>query len=329
MSAAPHHTPRNHSHSESGARQHIVIGSDGAAFETARAAQERGYEAIVLVPRGALSARSIPADLCARDLDHRSPEALRRHFEAAACIHYCAGTTGYPIDSEEPERLARIIEAASAARARFVYCDAPYAYGVSNRPLSEDLPHRARDPLGSFLAALSQFVLQSHRKGHIEAFVARHGDLIGPQIIRSPFGEAFVERVLRATPVTVLGRKDAGRSLTYSRDLGRALILLSEQSEAAGQIWHLPSSAPIAPEKLVATLRAVAGLPPMAPNLIHETAVRGIAGMLGAKAAERSLSRLHETPFTLVSAKFERAFGMHATSLKDLVRETLLSLTHA
>lgn len=322
-------TDYGHGHSEPAAPLHIAIGSDGVAIETARAARERGYEAVVLVPRGAPTVRSFPRDVRVHDLDERNPDWLARRFQGAACIHYCAGTTAYPIDSEEPERLARILQAASKTGARVVYCDAPYAYGVSGRPLSEEMPARARDPLGSFLAALAQFVLETHYKGKVEAVIARHADLVGPQIVRSPFGELFVERVLRGQPVTVFGRKEAPRSLTYSRDIGRSLILLSEEPEAFGQVWHLPSMPPVSPEKLAATLRVYASLPSGISGLLHETASRGIGGILGAKPAERSLTRLHETTFTLLSAKFERAFGMHASDLREIARDTVSSLTPA
>jgi len=314
---------------QSGVPLHIAIGSDGAAIETARAARERGYEALVLVPRGAPTVRAFPRDVRAHDLDERNPDWLARRFQGATCIHYCCGTTGYPIDGEEPERLARILQAASKTGAKIVYCDAPYAYGVSGRPLSEEMAARARDPLGSFLAALAQFVLETHSKGKIEAVIARHADLVGPQIVRSPFGEAFVDHVLRGQPVTVFGRKDAPRSLTYSRDFGRALILLSEEPEAAGQVWHLPSTPPVSPEKLAGTLRAYASLPPGPAAMLHETAARGIGGILGAKPVERSLTRLHESTFTLLSAKFERAFGMHATDLREIARDTVFSLLPA
>jgi nucleoside-diphosphate-sugar epimerase len=330
MTTGPPHPKSVIPRPDDAAPLHIVLGSDGAAFETARGARERGYEALVLIPRGAQGVRSLPSDISARDLDDRNPAVLERVFKGATCVHYCCGTTSYPIDGEEPERLARILAAAADAGARFVYCDAAYAYGFSGRPLSEDLPQRARDPLGEFLAALAQFVLDSHRKRRVQAVVARHAELIGPQVTRSPFGEYFVERVLKAQSVTVPGRKDAARSLTYSRDLGRALILLSEQPEAAGQIWHVPSTPPVSAEKLVSLLRAVAGLPGAPAGLLNDTAARGpLGGMLAASSPERSLNRLHEANFTLLSTKFERAFGMHATPLKDLAQETVLSLSHA
>ncbi|MFO1186493.1 MAG: NAD-dependent epimerase/dehydratase family protein [Alphaproteobacteria bacterium] len=328
MSGTRHQPPFQPPHAENSRGPHYVIGSDGAAFETARAALERGYEAVVMVPRGDVGSRAIPSDIRARDFDDRNIASLTKRFEDAACVHYCAGTTGYPIDSDEPERLARLIEAVARARVRFVYCDAPYAYGVSNRPLSEDLPQRADDPLGKFLAALSQFVLQSCHKGRIEAVVARHGDLVGPHARRSMLGEEFVEHVLRSKPVTIHGRRDVGRSLTYVRDLGRALVLLSEEPEALGQVWHVPTTPQISADKFAATLRAEAGLP-AAHNLIHESGGRGLTGMFGVNAPERSLARLHETPFMLISAKFERAFGMHPTPLREFAVDTVLSLTNA
>jgi nucleoside-diphosphate-sugar epimerase len=312
-----------------GQGKHIVVGSDGAAFATARAAKERGYDSLVLVPRGAPSVRLIPSDIHARDLDLRERGALARGFKDATIVHYCAGTAMLPIDEDEPERLKQIVDGVREAGAKFVYCDAPYAYGVAGRAMSEEMPQRARDPLGGFLTALAQFVVHSHRMGQITAVIARHGDLIGPQVVRSPFGEAFIKAVLGKRPVTVLGRSTTPRSLTYSPDLGRALVLLSEQEETWGQIWHVPSTAPVSPEKLINAIRATQDLAPIPRKAIHEIRSRGPVFGIGAARdkAQRRLARDYESRFALSSAKFERAFAMHATGLKEILAETIEALS--
>lgn len=308
--------------------EHIIVGSDGAAFETARSAQERGYDALVLVPRGAPSVRTLPSDIRVRDLDPREKNVFVRAFKDAGFVYYCCGTATLPIDEDEPERLARIVEGVRQAHAKFIYCDAPYAYGLTNRVLAEEMPQRARDPIGSFLAALAQFVLQSHRMGEIEAVLARHADLFGPQVARSHFGEPFVMSVMHRRPLSVLGRINAPRTLTYTPDLGRALVLLTEQRDIWGQLWHLPSSPPVTPEKLINTMRATEGFAPISHSGIHEIrSQRPLFNFGGARhTAQRALARSYETNFTLSSAKFERAFGMHATPFKDMVDETVQSL---
>ena len=311
--------------------EHVIVGSDGAAFATARAAAERGYNALVFVPRGAPSVRIPPTDIRVMDLDPREKGVFTRAFKNAAFVYYCCGTATLPIDEDEPERLARIIEAVKQARAKLIYCDAPYGFGMPSRAMSEEMPQRARDPLGSFLAALAQFVLHSHRMGEIEAVLARHADLFGPQVVRSHIGESFVLSVMHKRPLSVLGRSNVPRTLTYAPDLGRALVLLSEQSDTWGQVWHLPSPPPVTPEKLINTIRAVEGLAPISPNGIHEIrSQRPLFSLGGGRhKAQRRLARFYETPFTLSSAKFERAFGMHATPFKDLVEETVQALKHA
>jgi nucleoside-diphosphate-sugar epimerase len=310
--------------------RHVILGSDGAAFETARAARERGYEPLVLVPRGASSVRRIPGDIDAADLDPRDVAAYARHFEDAEVVYYCCGTAVLPIDEEEPERLAAVVRAAGRAGARLVYCDAPYAYGITGRTLSEDMPARARDPFGSFLAALAQFVQSSHQRGDVQAVLARHGDLFGPQVVRSSFGEAFVTSVLDRHAVNVLGRAGAPRTITYAPDLGRALVLLGEHKEAYGQLWHLPSAPPVSPQRLVGTICAMQGIEPAAQGLHEIHSHRPLMARDDPlHKAQRSIARLYEASFTLSSAKFERAFGMHATSFKDQVFETVGQLTHA
>jgi nucleoside-diphosphate-sugar epimerase len=308
--------------------EHIIVGSDGAAFATARAAQERGYNATVLVPRGAPSVRTLPNDIKARDLDPREKNVFVRAFKDASFVYYCCGTATLPIDEDEPERLSRIIEGVRQARAKFIYCDAPYAYGLTTRVMTEEMPPRARDPFGSFLAALAQFVLHSHRMGEVEAVLARHADLFGPQVARSHFGEPFVLSVMHRRPLSVLGRVNAPRTLTYTPDLGRALVLLAEQEDTWGQLWHLPSLPPVTPERLINAMRASEGFAPIAHNGIHEIrSQRPLFGLGGSRhTAQRALARFYEAPFTLSSAKFERAFGMHATPFKDMVEETVQSL---
>jgi nucleoside-diphosphate-sugar epimerase len=282
----------------------------------------------VLVPRGVPSVRTVPNDVRVRDLDPREKNVFVRALRDAGFVYYCCGTATLPLDEDEPERLARIIDGVRQARAKFIYCDAPYAYGQTNRALSEEMPQRARDPLGSFLAALAQFVLQSHRMGEIEAVLARHADLFGPQVARSPFGETFVLSVLQRRPLSVLGRMNAPRTLTYASDLGRALILLAEQPDTWGQLWHLPSAPPVTPERLINTLRSSEGNAPIAHSEIHEIRSERRLFSLGGsrRIAQRALARFYEAPFTLSSAKFERAFGMHATPFKDMVEETVQSL---
>ena len=308
--------------------QHVIIGSDGAAFATARAALERGYEAVVLVPRGAPSVRKVPSMIVARDFNPRDKVAVKDAIKLASTVYYCCGSATLPLDQEEPAKLARLLEAVKGVGARFVYCDAPYAYGVQDRPLSEEMPQRARDPMGSFLAALAQYVLQAHRMGGIEVVLARHADLIGPQILRSPFGEQFIAAVLKDRIPPILGGFQTQRSLTYSADLGRSLVLLAEQTDTWGQLWHLPSTHVISPERLVNLIRESGGLPPLAHKHVHEikSRVPMFSSQDGMHPAQRKLARFYEESFVFSSAKFERAFGMHATDLKELVGETVQSV---
>jgi len=105
--------------------------------------------------------------------------------------------------------------------------------------------------------------------------------------------------------------------------------LLSEQHDTWGQIWHVPSSAPIAPAKLIAAIRMAAGLDAFPPKAIHE--IRSAGPLLGGKRdkAQRGLARDYESSFALSSAKFERAFGMHATALNDVIVETVEAVKRA
>lgn len=309
---------------------HIVIGSDGAAFAVARAVKERGYRATVLVPRGAPAVGVFPGDLRVKDLNLGSVKELAAQFGDAECIYYCAGTTQLPIDETEPDRVALVVQACARTEARLLYSDIAYSYGAVNRPVSEDMPLRATDPFGVFLSSLAGHVLRAWQMGRVRAVIARHADLYGPEVVRSPFGERFVAGVLRGHHQYVPGRPDAARSLTYAPDFGRAAVLLAEQSDVWGQVWHVPTSAPIDPAHLAEKIRLLAGLKPIHHQVSREGGGRSPFSLLvGEKLSVlREGARLNEAEFRVLSTKFERAFGMHATPVKDALLDTMAFVQH-
>ncbi len=283
--------------SHAGARQtrHCRVGWRRVRNSARR--KERGYDALVLVPRGVPSVRKLPSDIRVRDLDPREKDVFARAFkDAGRRALLLPARRALPIDEEEPERLDASSKAAArpAQNSSIVMRLTPMACRTGR--CREEMPQRARDPLGSFLTALAQFVIHSHRMGRIVAVIARHSDLIGPQVVRSPFGDAFIQAVLNDRAVSVLGRGNSPRSLTYSLDLGRALVLLAEQADTWGQIWHVPSIPPLTPEKLINAIRAAAGMAPTRHQAIHQ--IRSQAPMLGfggAKdKAQRRLARDYE-----------------------------------
>jgi nucleoside-diphosphate-sugar epimerase len=115
---------------------------------------------------------------------------------------------------------------------------------------------------------------------------------------------------------------DLPHTHTYLGDFGKALVLLGERDEADGQAWHVPNDRPeITQGELIRIFCEEANLEARI-SAMGRSMVR--LGSLFIPAARESLEMLYEfeKPFVVDSSKFERAFGMQATPLREALRET-------
>jgi nucleoside-diphosphate-sugar epimerase len=105
-------------------------------------------------------------------------------------------------------------------------------------------------------------------------------------------------------------------------DIGRGLVILGEREEALGQAWHLPSPDTVTTREFVGTIFEEVGRPPRvqaAPKLL----LRAI-GLFNPGIRE-TIEMLYEfeEPFVVDHSKFEKAFGEHATPLKEAIADTV------
>src|SRR5918995_4067648 len=97
---------------------------------------------------------------------------------------------------------------------------------------------------------------------------------------------------------------------------------LGEHEEALGQAWHLPSPETVTTRRFVETTFEEVGKPARvqaAPKIV----LRAI-GLFNPDIRKR-IEMLYEfeEPFVVDHSKFERAFGEHATPLKEAIGETV------
>ena len=92
--------------------------------------------------------------------------------------------------------------------------------------------------------------------------------------------------------------------------------------EAFGQVWHIPSPAPLTQRQLAELVYKEAGQPVKVRG-----AGRLILSLLGLfnPNVREIVEMLYEfeKPFILDSTKFEKTFGMKATPIEQAVRETV------
>ena len=111
-------------------------------------------------------------------------------------------------------------------------------------------------------------------------------------------------------------------TFTYIDDFGKALVILGEREEALGQAWHVPNDSPITQRELMTLIFEEIGKPP------KMVAMRGMllsmVGIFSPVVREmKEMMYALDKPYIVDSSKFEQAFQMKATLLREAVRRTV------
>jgi nucleoside-diphosphate-sugar epimerase len=222
-----------------------------------------------------------------------------------------------------PPLQAGVLEGASSAGAKLVAVENLYMYGTTGgRPITEDLPYAPNTRKGTVRARMSEELIEAHKSGKVRVAVGRASDFFGPRVLTSAAGEQVFGRAVAGKSAQVAGDPDQPHTYTYAPDIGRGLVVLGEREEALGRVWHLPSSETVTTRRFVETIFEEVGKPArvqVAPKILLRA-----MGLFNPPLRE-TIEMLYEfeEPFVVDHSAFERTFGMHATPLRDAIRETV------
>jgi nucleoside-diphosphate-sugar epimerase len=222
-----------------------------------------------------------------------------------------------------PGLQAGVLEGAASAGAKLIAMENLYMYGPTDgRPLTEDLPYAPNTRKGSVRARMSQELMEAHKSGRVRVATGRASDFFGPRVLVSAAGEQVFGRAVEGKSAQVAGDPDQPHTYTYASDIGKELAILGEREEALGQAWHLPSPETVTTREFVEMIFEEVGKPARvqaAPKIL----LRAI-GLFNPGIRE-TIEMLYEfeEPFVVDHSKFEQAFGLHATPLKQAIGETV------
>jgi nucleoside-diphosphate-sugar epimerase len=248
--------------------------------------------------------------------------ASRKVCEGAAVVYHCAtGAYGRWVQFLPP-LMNGIIEGASAARAKLVYGDNLYAYGLVDGPITEDLPYRPIGPNTRARADVANTLMSAHAAGKVRATIGRASDFFGPFARQSTVGDGIFARILAGKGAQVLGDPDSLHTYTFIDDFAAGLVALAEHDDALGEVWHVPSAETVTTRRFIelvfAQLQRPAKLQP-APKL----AITLLALFVPAMAAVKETSYQRERAWEVDHSKFARAFGGTPTPHEKAISMTL------
>ena len=215
------------------------------------------------------------------------------------------------------------MDGVSRTNARLVFADNLYMYGpVEGETINEELPYAATGHKGKTRAQMAQMLLDAHLAGRLQVTIGRASDFFGPRVLGSVVGETFFDPALSGKTVNVIGNPDLPHTYTYIRDFAQALVTLSENQEAYGRGWHVPSAPAMTTRQFADLVAGEIGQP-----VKLRPAGRLTMALLGLFVPElREMKELmyeFEKPFIVSHSQFEAAFGNGATPHQEAIRKTI------
>ncbi|MCA9873175.1 MAG: NAD-dependent epimerase/dehydratase family protein [Anaerolineales bacterium] len=302
--------------------RNVILGTGPLGLAVMDELLARGRQ-VTLVNRRGQADEPLPDDvkIVAGDVTH--PDDVARLCADADVVFQCA----QPHYDEWPEKFPPIIDGVlrgvSRTTARLVVGDNLYMYGpTGGAPIDEDLPYAANGRKGRTRALLAQKLLDAHAAGQIQVTMGRASDFYGPRVRDSAAGEIVFAAALAGKTINVLGDPDQPHTYTFIRDFARALVTLSEHSEAFGRAWHVPSAPTVTTRQFVAMVEGTVERP-LKIRAAGKLTV-SLLGLFNADLREfKEMMYEFEEPYIVDHSQYQAAFGNGVTPHETAIAETV------
>lgn len=302
---------------------HVVLGTGAIGRAVAEELVRRGESVRMVNRSGRMDEAPAGVEVVASDL--YDPVNVREVTRGARVVYQASQPQYDQWPEKFPPLQKSILEGLTGGGAKLVIVENLYMYGATNgKPMTEDMPHNAHTRKGKTRSQMSKAALEAHRDGRVRVVIGRGSDFFGPWgLEQTTMGARVFYPLFRGKPAQVIGRSDLPHTHTYLPDFGKALVILGERAEADGQAWHVPNDMPkITQGEIVRMFAGEAGLEPKMSGMGR--LMMWIGGLLVPAAKETSeMMYEFDQPFIVDSSKFEGAFGMKATPMREAIRETV------
>jgi nucleoside-diphosphate-sugar epimerase len=228
-----------------------------------------------------------------------------------------------------PAMTAAVIEGAAAAGAKLIMVDNLYMYGPTGSTLHESLPRAATGPKGTTRTKMEDQLLSAHRSGKLRVTIGRLSDYYGPNGPGTAVSALVLGKAVAGKAMQWPGVNNALHTLHFLPDAARGLIVLANNDQADGEVWHLPSSPAITGAQFMDFVNANLTAPVKAKTM---SALMMKIGGVFSKEAKETVEILYQwtEPFVVDSSAFTKTFGMLATTPHNqAIRLTLESMNNA
>jgi nucleoside-diphosphate-sugar epimerase len=226
-----------------------------------------------------------------------------------------------------PAFMQEVINSCIKYESKLVFFDNVYMYdkkAVIN--MTETSPINPPSEKGKVRQELREMVLRAIEKNNLNALIARSADFYGPDNKNSPLTLMVAEKLLKGEKAQVFGNPDKIHTYTYTPDAAKATAILGNTPDAYNQEWHVPTTKETLTtrqwvELIARELNTEPKIQKVPPFMIH---LLGLFVPIMKEFPEMLYQ--YEQDYVFDSSKFEKRFGILATSPNEGVKKLVESL---
>ncbi|MDT3695263.1 MAG: NAD-dependent epimerase/dehydratase family protein [Ignavibacterium sp.] len=225
-----------------------------------------------------------------------------------------------------PLIMNNVINACKEHKAKLVYFDNVYCYGLVKGWMKEDTRINPISKKGEVRAQIAQMLMSEVDKGGFDAIIARSADFYGPNTPLSFVTVTVFNNLIKGKKAQWFIDADKKHSMTYTPDAVKATAILGNTSSAYNQIWHLPTSKNVLTGKEFIEQAAKE----FGVKQDYMVLKKWMLQMIGyfIPVIRESLEMLYQNEYDYLfdSTKFEKAFNFIPTDYKDGIAATVKSM---
>jgi nucleoside-diphosphate-sugar epimerase len=227
-----------------------------------------------------------------------------------------------------PAFVQEVIKSCQKHHSKLVFFDNIYMYAKTAVPfMTEESPVNPPSRKGLVRKKLREMIVNEVEKKNLTALIARAADFYGPDNKNSALNMMVVDNLLKGKKAQAFGDINKIHTYTYTPDAAKATALLGNTADAFNQEWHVPTTK----ERLTTLdwIRLIAEELHTEPKI--QSVPKWMISILGVfipimKEFQEMLYQ-YEQDYIFDSSKFEKRFGIAATSPKDGIKRMIESLS--
>lgn len=222
-----------------------------------------------------------------------------------------------------PMIMNNVIAACRKHQTKLVFFDNMYLYDKTQlNPMTEETAVNPPSAKGKVRAEIAGKLMDESKAGNIKALIARAADFYGPGIENSLLNEAVVKNLKKRKKANWFSSVDHLHNFTFTPDAARATALLGNSETSYGQVWHLPTAAPVTMKKWIEGFAQEMGAEPktmVVPRFM--VVLMGFMNPVMKEMAEMLYQ--YDRHYDFDSSKFETVFKMKPTTIEEGIKQVV------